>query len=705
MNNVATISTIFRPSDNSALNIESFVQTNQNSIFPLLFEGKVDWDGYSWNIKGFESSTSVGKANQAKRILFTQFNGLQETKIKASNEDQKPFAEPFLSFVKAHITHRHNAKRKTKDNHMVTIRAYRYLYELLPHDRKEIGLLTVRNFDGAAANAAARESESSAYRLGVALAEIATLLKANRLSPMSIRWKNTIPRNAGKSGIAEKNTKEAANRRAKMLPKTDVLIYLSALYYDKFYTLDDKDKPLLCITMILLFLGLRIDEGIGLDVDCLADDYEFNPVTGVHHKTLKLRVLAKKSGEWISKPVPFSVQGIIAEAIDRLKGLTERHRQAGKLLLQEKKYHKLAHLNDDDILDGQDLIDLLGTSSLSNTHAVMTNKGVIRSFIQGKRKGSKGRKVIAYRVADIHAGVYNEFAVTYPDICKGFGSNDLRIPLWKLLALQFNKEHTNKGAPQFYPMPISQNQTQDFFRGRGYIGRVSKDDARIQSVFERYIIEHIEGAELSVHSHQFRHLLNTIVQESDVFEEHEIARYFLRNNIGDNDAYNHQLGPNNLVENSQKNIDQVLAKLNITADQAKEARQQWPTLSYEDVLKDLDEIGCGHTTTVGGCQHDYSQSPCEMHYQCLRDCRSYRRKKGDTNEITAISKRRDDVVKQLEYAKEDMADEFYGANNWVAHHQELVDGCNTALAIENDERYQVGEIVIVFPDGDDFCKV
>lgn len=705
MSNVATVSTIFRPSDNSAQNLESFIQTQQNGVFPLLFEGKVSWGGHSWNIKGFESSTSIGKANQAKRILFTQFNGVQQTKIKASKEDQEPFEEPFLSFVKAHITHRHNAKRKTKDNHMVTIRAYRYLYEQLPNDRKEIGLLTIRDFDGAVANAATRESGSSAYRVGVALAEIASLLQANRLTPMSIRWKNTISRNAGKAGVAEKNTKEAANRRAKKLPKTDVLIYLSALYYDNFDNLEDKDKPLLCITMILLFLGLRIDEILGLDVGCLSRGHEFNPITGVKHKEMKIRVVAKKSMEWVSKSVPFSVQGIIEEAIDRLKGLTERHRQAGRLLLQEKKYHKLVHFGDDETLDGQDVMEFIGASCVSNAHTMMKNKGVIYTFIKGKRKGSKGRDVKAYRVADIHAAIYNEFVETYPDIYKGLGNNDLRIPLWELLTLQFKEEYTDKGAPQFYPLPIAQNQTQDFFRGRDYQKRVSKEDARILSIFERYDLEHIEGAELSVHSHQFRHLLNTIMQESDVFEEHEIARYFLRNNIGDNDAYNHQIGPNNLVENSQKNIDQVLEKLNITANQVKEARKQWPTLSYEDVLKDLDEIGSGHTTSVGGCQHDYSQSPCEMHYQCLRNCKSYRRKKGDANEIAAISKRRDDVVKQLEFAKEDMADEFYGANNWVAHHQELVDGCHAALAIENDERYLVGEIVIVFPDGDDFCKV
>jgi hypothetical protein len=701
MSNTTNISSIFRPSDNSAHNLISFVQTQKNSVFPFLFQEKINWEEYNWNIKGFESTTRIGTVNQSKTILFTQFNGIQGTKIKTSRHDEKPFDEPFLSFVKAHITFRHHAKRKTKDNHMVTIRAYRYLYALLPDEQKEIDLLTSRNFDQAAGNAIARESGSSAYRAGVALAEIATFLRANRLTPMAIRWKNPISRHSGNSGIEEKNTKEAAVRRAQKLPKTDVLIYLSALYHN-WENLAEKDKPLLCITIILLFLGFRIDESLSLDIDCLSTDIVFNPDIGVDQIVMKLRVLAKKSGEWESKPVPFSVQDIVVEALERLKHLSQKHRHAAKLLLQEKKYHKLEHLDDDELLGTRDLMDLMGLSSNSNAGAVMKNRNIPFTLIKSKRTG---KLVRAYKVGDIHVSLYNEFVEKHPDIVNGFGNDDLRINLWELLGLQYIEEHGVKGSAEFFAMPISQNVTQDFFRGRDYVGRLSKESARILSVFERYDFEEIENAELSVHSHQFRHLLNTIIQESDVFGEHEIARYFLRNKIGDNAAYNHQLGPSDLIENSHANIDKVLKSLNITALQAQESRKQWPTLTYEDLLKDIEELGCSHTTIVGGCQHDYSQSPCQMHYQCLRNCRSYRRKKGDVGEITAVNKRLEDAKRQLEHAREDMADEFYGANNWVAHHIELVNGCNKALSIESDERYMDGEIVIVFPEGDEFCKV
>lgn len=703
-NKNTNVVSIFKPSDNSIFNLESFLKT-QKKTFGYLFEGIIEWNSYTWNIKGFESTISVGKANQKKNIIFSQFNGEQITKIKTAKDDEKPFLEPFQSFVKAHITYRHNAKCKTKDNHMVIIRGYRYLYNELPNDNKSIGLLTKGHFDRAAKAALVRESESSAYRLGVALGEIEKLLNKFKLTPMGFRWKNPIPRKTKSGGEIGRNTKESEYHRAKMLPKTDVLIYLAALW-EIYNELEENDKPLLCITIIMMFSGLRIDEVLGLDTECTVTDFEYNHDTGKRHKVMKIRVLAKKSGQWNSKKVPFSAQETIDVAINRLKKSTENHRKAASLLLEDGKYHKLSHLDNNDLLDKYELSKLTGIT-VSNVSGVLKNHGVEISTKKVVIKNQKARSF--FRVGDIHTAILNEFKNMYPDIVKGFGNSVFRLPLWEHISLQFKGEFSSKGVPQWYPIPISQNVIQDFLRGRDYKTRETKKggnkDARIESIFERYSIDHIDGADLSVHSHQFRHLLNTIMQESDVFGEHEIARYFLRNKIGDNATYNHQQIPSNYIENSQKNISNVLAKLNVTSNQAKEARKLWPTLSFDDILDDLDEIGCAHSMDIGVCQHDYSQTPCEKHYQCLRQCRSYRRKKGDQDEINFITKRRDETKKQLEFAQEDMADEFYGANKWVTHHHALLDGCNKALSIEKDDRYQVGDMVVVFPDGSEFCKV
>lgn len=455
---------IFRPSDNSANNLEEFIKVNQ-AIFASLFENRINWDGYIWDIKGFESTTSVGKSNQAKKILFTQLNGVQKTKIKVGADEQEPFIEPFLSFVKAHITHRHNAKRKTKDNHMVTIRAYRYLYEQLPVGHKDVVILSAGHFDKAAKSALMREKDSSAYRSGVALAEIAKLLRTYKLTPMSIRWKNPIPKPQEK---ANRNSKEAEVQRAKKLPKADVLIYLAALW-NRFDAIDEKDKSLLCVAIILLFAGFRVDEVLGLDVDCLSMDDEFNPTTGVYHRVMKIRVLAKKSAQWITKKIPYSAQPTIQLAIDRLRSLSVKHRNAAKLLIREGKYHKLATLEDKAVVSAQELTNLLGVSK-GNFVGIMTRRGV-KPVIQAVNDTQKSDGIM-YRVGDIHSAIHNEFVRDYPDAVKGFGNSSFRIPLYELITLRFLDEFNPKGAPQWYPLPISQNITQDFFRGRNYVSQL-----------------------------------------------------------------------------------------------------------------------------------------------------------------------------------------------------------------------------------------
>ena len=60
---------------------------------------------------------------------------------------------------------------------------------------------------------------------------------------------------------------------------------------------------------------------------------------------------------------------------------------------------------------------------------------------------------------------------------------------------------------------------------------------------------------------------------------------------------------------------------------------------------------------------------------------------------------------QISAAKLDVEDGLVNAHVWLAHHQRLLTGCNSALAIEEDDQYQVGEIVAIFPNGRDSCEV
>lgn len=80
----------------------------------------VNWNAYTWNIAGFESTVTTRAVTHAANILFTEDCG-KAKKVKISKEDETPFKEPFASEVKAIITHKHHQKRVKHETHMVLI--------------------------------------------------------------------------------------------------------------------------------------------------------------------------------------------------------------------------------------------------------------------------------------------------------------------------------------------------------------------------------------------------------------------------------------------------------------------------------------------------------------------------------------------------------------------------------------------------------
>ena len=121
---------LFTPSDNCKENIETYIE-NAKKLHRAMFNYGVKWNTYTWNIRGFESTTRLRDVTNDANIIFTQSNGLKPRQ-KVAKDDEIPFMEPFLSFAKAYITHSHKVKPKTHDTHMVTMRALRYVYEVLP---------------------------------------------------------------------------------------------------------------------------------------------------------------------------------------------------------------------------------------------------------------------------------------------------------------------------------------------------------------------------------------------------------------------------------------------------------------------------------------------------------------------------------------------------------------------------------------------
>ncbi|WP_445428283.1 hypothetical protein [Alishewanella sp. HL-SH05] len=702
------IARLWTPTQNCEENLTQFIELGRK-LCTLTFKGQIDWDQHVWDISGFESTVSVRRVTSKSNILFTIRSGL-ERRQKQKRDDERPFPEPFCSFAKALVMTAHANRPISHQAHMVLMRALRYLQEVAEIN----GCDHVTNFNPGLFDEAIKlamqqkEEDTTLYVTGEKLSYIADRMRELGLTVMPIHWINPIKRSDRHGGALQRgNSAKAQQRRSEMLPKAEVLVFFSALW-QRYDELDEQDKALTCMAVVLMVCGFRMDEFVSLDINCIPSRKEFmsyepeiDPQSGRYCRLLKIRVLARKRYVWDSKIVPPSMTDIIFTAIERLTALSKEQREVSRLLLEEGKWKKFIHFSDNDLLTSAQVMRIIGSSSISNTITTMKRYGV------NPAAASEHRKTL-FRVGDIHDSFSNAYKARIKPILKGIGMGAIKIPVWDLITLRFKDQYTPKEMLNVFAEPLTGTQIQDFFRGRDYVSRVSGEKARTLNVFERYSFPELQGAldDASARTHQFRHLLNTIMQESDAFSQEEIARNFLRSGTRDNNAYNHrqQSGA------AQKAIENIFYSVftqseELSVERAAALARRFPLLSPDELTHDLESLGSSHIMDIGRCRHDYVQGPCGLHYACLHNCKHYRRTKGDPMEIARLTERKRIAQIQMERALEDAEDGFTGANAWYQHHKELVDGCNAALAIEDNPEHKQGDIVQIFPKGRDSCEV
>jgi len=235
---------------------------------------------------------------------------------------------------------------------------------------------------------------------------------------------------------------------------------------------------------------------------------------------------------------------------------------------------------------------------------------------------------------------------------------------------------------------LTETLYRDFISGRKSEG--------ILSVFERYGVT-LDGKSFHISSHKFRHFLNTMLQLHEHTTEIEIATYFGRKFTGDNEAYDHT--------NKAKWAFDEACTMEEEDSGSVNTEQHRSFTSQAGASSDVDESDITLETSAGRCSHLFIESPCEKHYACLRFCQNYKRTKGKQSEIEEIKRIRARAIKEIEIAKKAIHEDFYGANNWLVKQQELLDGCDEALAIEDNDSIQVGEVIWIFNEGHKGCGV
>lgn len=206
-----------------------------------------------------------------------------------------------------------------------------------------------------------------------------------------------------------------------------------------------------------------------------------------------------------------------------------------------------------------------------------------------------------------------------------------------------------------------------------------------ESVFSRFDLKEDDGVPVVLATHQVRHYLNTLAQSNGV-SQMDTAMWSGRVDVHQNKTYDHT------------SPSLIVGKVRELALGAKSALfggdlsvTKIRVLASRDTAGKLHNLAA-HITDYGMCTHDYAQSPCQIHLDCL-NCNELVCVKGDKVKTENIRRLRDSTKELLYDAEKAEQFEIYGASRWVKHQRKTVEHCEQLLNILDSPTVDVGALV------------
>jgi hypothetical protein len=686
MSNVVAL--LPRPGHDASGNLVELISFYKRNS-PFKSKENWDWDNVYWDVKGI-CKTQSRKSGYELFLYFNRDNQ-KGANVKTSRAEMQPFSHSELADVlKCHVTALQIESKKDAGTLQIWINTYRYLDNVLSKSRKPIADLSVNDFRLAELEAQKRLAASTFYRIGSKLEGICKFLNQKGLAKHKIKFRKVAKRGETHTNSDSRVDSESINERALKLPSKHSLIAVATLSNTE---LKGDDALFQSMVEIMFATGLRFDEVVSLDKDCLykKEIEERNVLTGMQDVFMvhEIRYRAKKGGGFRTKTISESLVPIVTKGIQTAIKMLKPVRDVISAVKQYD-YDYFPLLNDEEVSIA-DAWRLLGWSSNSNFQTYLRKRNVTINCpvmdIDGKQ--IQLATFLPANLKESTADLAGESMSKLWHLVKKITVADKLEDM--LFVTQHQRHHSKKTTEPWKFTLITHTQISDFIAGRPDMG--------VKSVFERYNLM-FEDQPVRLTSHQFRHFLSTMLELSDTVSDIEVARYFGRKYSGDNAAYDHTNKAKRVMDHS----GDIIASTGVSSEQAKEAAILFTLVDKEEALDTIGDLTTTLITSIGLCRHDYNDSPCGKHYACLRGCAEYYRVKGSKTEIDEVTRIHIQQLQHVEAAKEAVDEEFHNANNWLISHQELLEGCETALSLEKDERIAVGERVQVFPEGKTKCE-
>ncbi|WP_093442956.1 hypothetical protein [Variovorax sp. 770b2] len=194
----------------------------------------------------------------------------------------------------------------------------------------------------------------------------------------------------------------------------------------------------------------------------------------------------------------------------------------------------------------------------------------------------------------------------------------------------------------------------------------------LESIFERFNYKEDDGSPIELNSHSLRHWLNMLAQMGGMSDA-EIAIFSGRKDVRQNRAYDHRTS-----DEVQAPIKQALeagftGNLVVPGSRELVSRSEFGGLG----------LAAAHTTDFGWCSHNFASEPCQMYRDCI-NCEEQECVKGEAHKESNLKLLEKETKYLLEQAKEALAEQDYGADNWVIHQTKTLDRIEALLKIMAD---------------------
>ncbi|NKA05342.1 hypothetical protein GO279_02361 [Ralstonia solanacearum] len=645
--------------------------------------GISDWAAMCWDL-GQRKRVSSGRKD---RIWFNK-NFVK----KVTEQNAEPFSVAFGDLLRAMVCDREQRRAVGLDSndHMVLVRAFRYLYSCVEARADHPISLTRFDFDEAAL-ACRVEAASSAYRVGCKLQEIATTLDRKYLTPVRLNWVNPIPRDSQAGGALQNRTsRDFFERRESKLPSEELLNALAAIA-----NRDDLSLPDLLrqrAVELLVCGGFRCNELLMVPRDIWVEEPQKDSTGvqvldryGVPVVRYGLRYVPEKGGhrETQIKWIPTPLVDVARRAVRDIQRITEpfaeiarfMHEHPGRTLLPEP----WQSMPEEALLSMEDVASAVG---LGATSVLPGSTG--RYFVKSNKlpvvtMRGKQRQIAAVTKAALEAGLRRRSAshMVFPLQQSALMLHECLF----LVGINFigSWRATLNGTVTL----LTQGQFDDYLTDR--VGG-PRSVVGTLSIFSRLGYVDSNGPPLSATTHQFRHWLNTLAQEGGLSQV-EISRWMGRRTIDDNAAYDHQTGFQ-LAKRIRERIDSGEA----TGSAVTTLRQLNDPVRRAEFGQSL--VASAHVTDIGVCVQDLSALPCERHRECTT-CNDHFIEKGNTEQRDRALEIFDAAQLMVRLAEEEQQDESYGADNWLAYQKLVADRASEILKIHADTSVADGTLVQV----------